>query len=173
MFLVNSTQSFDDHAPASATPKPSATPKVSPPKATRKTRGDKGETFAAEFLEARGFQVVARNWRPSGGAGRELRGELDLVAWLPSRGVLCFVEVKTRSNAQSAPQEAVTRAKQKQISRLALAFVARELAMLLPQLGVTCAPDDVPCRFDVMEVWLRNEVPARANFIENAFDFCE
>ena len=143
------------------------------PKATRKTRGDHGEAFAATWLQARGFEVVARNWRPSGGAGRELRGELDLVAWLPARGLLCFVEVKTRSNAGSAPQEAVTRAKQRQISRLALAFLAREWPALLPQLGLNCAPDDVPCRFDVMEVWLHNEAVARVNFIENAFDFCE
>lgn len=155
----------------------------------RKAKGDQGETFAAQWLSERGYHVIARNWRPGQGAGRQLRGELDLVVWLPpppqgsivnarnQGGILCFVEVKTRSARDAAPQEAVNRTKQRQISRLASAFVALVLPPLLAQGALAGAanlpPDDIPCRLDVMEVWLRDGVAMRAALHESAFEFCE
>jgi putative endonuclease len=154
----------------------------------RRERGQKGEELACKYLRSRGYALVARNWRP--GAGVEwpegalpalgpraaeapvrlespvrserggMRGEIDIVAWRD--GVLCFVEVKTRSsNLFGAPQEAVTRAKQRQISRLANAFVGA--------FRVECA-----CRFDVIEVWAPDDgsLP-RIALRANAFDFVE
>ena len=139
-------------------------PAASTPVST-KVRGSIGEDVAVGFLEARKFQVIARNWRP----GNALRGEVDCIAWdvaaRPAR-VLCFIEVKTRkNNAQGAPQEAVNVAKQRQLSRLANAFVSLHK---LPE---------VPCRFDVVEVWLdaaenENRRAARCVLHRNAFDYC-
>jgi putative endonuclease len=127
-----------------------------------KISGQGGEDAAARYLEGQGYKIVTRNWRP----GNALRGEIDCIAWdLSSRKerVLCFVEVKTRRNAASAPQEAVTPAKQRQISKLANAFVS---AYKL---------NDTPCRFDVVEVWLSDKegnTAPRCVLHRGAFDYC-
>lgn len=73
--------------------------------------GAAGEAAAAAWYEARGYQLLARNWRC-----RE--GELDLV--LAQRGTVVFCEVKARSSAAfGLPAEAVTRTKQQRIRLLA------------------------------------------------------
>lgn len=62
--------------------------------------GGAGERLAAGWLEARGYRVLARNWRC-------VYGELDLIA--EEAGELVFVEVKTRRGvAHGAPEEAIT-----------------------------------------------------------------
>lgn len=62
-----------------------------PPPDHRTARGRSGEDAAATLLEARGYEIVARNWR--GG-----RGELDLICRVGK--LLVFVEVRTtRSSA--------------------------------------------------------------------------
>lgn len=134
-------------------------------KPSTRGRGQAGEEAAAKFLEQRGFKVLARNWRP----GNSLRGEIDCIAWDEAarpRRVLCFVEVKARragpQDAEySSPQEAVNAAKQRQISRLANAFVSLHNAT------------EIPCRFDVVEVWLDEKGNAsRIALRRNAFDYC-
>jgi putative endonuclease len=73
--------------------------------------GAAGEAAAVAWYEARGYQVLARNWRC-----RE--GELDLV--LAQRGTIVFCEVKARTSAAfGLPAEAVTRTKQQRIRLLA------------------------------------------------------
>lgn len=130
--------------------------------------GEQGEDEAVRFLEARGFRVVERNWRPGkvrdsnkrdGKADGAMRGEIDCIAW--HGAILCFIEVKTRSsNERGAPQESVTRSKQRQISRLANSYVS------VQQLHET------PCRFDVVEVWMgANEQQPRLQLHINAFDY--
>jgi len=77
----------------------------------RRRLGDAGEDAVAGWYRANGYRVVARNWRCRD-------GELDLVM---ARGrQLVFCEVKARSDDRfGAPAEAVTRAKQARIRRLA------------------------------------------------------
>jgi putative endonuclease len=71
--------------------------------AAHNEKGKKGEEMAAAWLENKGYQIVARNWR----AGRY---ELDLVA--KKDEVLHFFEIKMRSsNARGYPEENVTRKK--------------------------------------------------------------
>ncbi len=111
----------------------------------RQRLGASGEGAAAAWYEARGYEVLARNWRC-----RE--GELDLV--LRSGRLVVFCEVKTRSSdAFGAPVEAVTRSKQLRVRRLA----ARWLAEQGPARGG-------PVRFDVASV-LAGEVEV----VEGAF----
>lgn len=77
----------------------------------RRALGARGEAAVAAWYEARGYEVLARNW-----TCRE--GELDLV--VRQGRVFVFCEVKTRTtDAFGAPAEAVTRAKQDRLRRLA------------------------------------------------------
>jgi putative endonuclease len=98
----------------------------------RSAVGMEGEQVAAQWLEGQGYRILARNVR--------FRiGELDLVA--EEGGVLVFVEVKTRrSTAYGTAAEAVTRAKQERLVRLAHLFLSQS------------GRQGVPCRFDVVSV---------------------
>jgi len=51
--------------------------------------GKWGEQVAMRYLDAKGFQLVAHDWRQS-------HRDIDIIAVLPS-GLYVFVEVKTRS----------------------------------------------------------------------------
>ncbi len=77
----------------------------------RRELGASGEEAVASWYEARGYEIVVRNWRC-----RE--GELDLI--VRDGRAFVFCEVKTRtSDAFGAPVEAVNRAKQERLRRLA------------------------------------------------------
>ena len=78
--------------------------------------GRRGEQLAAEYLQQAGMRVLDRNWRCAG-------GEIDIVA--VDRRTLVACEVKTRSGLGfGSPLEAVSRAKQVRLRRLAVAWVA-------------------------------------------------
>jgi putative endonuclease len=82
----------------------------------RRELGASGESAAAAWYEANGYEVLARNWRC-----RE--GELDLV--LGRAGTVVFCEVKTRtSTAFGAPVEAITRTKRERLRRLAVQWLS-------------------------------------------------
>jgi putative endonuclease len=110
----------------------------------RRALGAAGEARAARWYEARGYRVVARNWRC-----RE--GELDLV--VVRRDVLVVVEVKTRrSDRYGTPAEAVTPAKQRRLRELALRYVA----------ATGTRPRSI--RFDVVSI-----LAGRLEVVEGAF----
>jgi len=106
--------------------------------------GRRGERLAADFLRARGFYLVASNFKL--GVGRNRRGalvqaEIDLVAY--EGETLCFVEVKTRASDRfAAPEANVDLRKQRQITRAARAYRRA--------LGLASAP----YRYDVVSVLL-------------------
>jgi putative endonuclease len=77
--------------------------------------GKKGESLAADHLSAKGFKLLARNFR----AGK---AEIDIVAL--DQGVLVIVEVKTRNTRYfGEPEESVTKSKQKLLVRAANTYV--------------------------------------------------
>ena len=77
----------------------------------RRALGALGEDMAADWYRARGYEVLARNWRC-----RE--GEIDLV--VRQQRTIVFCEVKTRSStAFGHPAEAVTQAKRTRLRHLA------------------------------------------------------
>jgi putative endonuclease len=84
----------------------------------RRSLGARGEEAVASWYEARGYEVLNRNWRC-----RE--GELDLVVRDGRKFVFC--EVKTRTtDAFGAPVEAVNRTKQMRVRRLAARWLEDE-----------------------------------------------
>jgi putative endonuclease len=110
----------------------------------RRELGSRGEEAVAAWYEARGYEVLARNWRSR-------HGELDLVVRHGRTFVFC--EVKTRtSTAFGAPVEAVTREKQARLRRLAARWLD----------GAPVRPREI--RFDVASV-LRGEIEV----LEGAF----
>lgn len=69
--------------------------------------GNRGERIAARYLRAKGYRVIAANYRVRG-------GEIDLIC--RQGKTLVFVEVKTRSNlAGGWPEEAITRRKMERL----------------------------------------------------------
>lgn len=115
-----------------------------------KTVGAQGEELAAAFLRRAGYRIVERNFRCKG-------GEADIVA--RDGKTLVFVEVKTRrSMTYGPPQLAVTSFKQRQISKAALTWLAKN------------RQQDAPARFDVIAVMLLADGTNRIEHIPNAFD---
>lgn len=83
---------------------------------SRKSLGQWGESVAALHLEAKGYEVVDRNWRCS-------RGEIDLVMRAGENYV--FVEVKTRrGKLMGLPEEGLTPKKSAKIIELAQYYLA-------------------------------------------------
>jgi putative endonuclease len=80
----------------------------------RRRFGDFGERVAASHLEAKGYDIVERNW-----ATRE--GEVDIIA---KRGPnLVFVEVRSRrGGAMGGPEESITGRKAEHMRAAALAY---------------------------------------------------
>jgi len=84
---------------------------------SRLQRGAVAERLAAEYLQARGLEVLARNLRCRG-------GELDLVC--RHEGVLVIVEVRQRGRADfGGAAGSVTPRKQRKIIRAARFFLQR------------------------------------------------
>jgi putative endonuclease len=63
-------------------------PRKRPPAGNRRT-GQQGEELAANFLIARGYRILERNFRCKG-------GEVDIIARDPGDRSLVFTEVKAR-----------------------------------------------------------------------------
>ena len=111
-----------------------------------------GESLAAKHLKARGCEILARNYRA-------LRGEIDLI--VQDGEFTVFVEVKTRRSLKfGVPQAAVTWQKQRQISKVALAYLQSHNLL------------DAPCRFDVIAIHLSPQLKLlNLEQIESAFEF--
>jgi putative endonuclease len=119
--------------------------------------GQLGETYAAAYLEQRGYRLVAANFTLP--VGRNLRGaiitaEIDLVAY--DHNTLCFIEVKTRASDWYAPPEVnVDLRKRRQVTRAARAY--RRM------LGIK----DEPVRYDVVTVVLAGDATPQIELLQN------
>jgi putative endonuclease len=77
-----------------------------------------GEDRAAAHYRALGYAVLERNWRCEA-------GEVDLLCARGTTLVVCEVKARTGS-ARGHPLEAVTRAKQLRLRRLAALYLQRQ-----------------------------------------------
>ena len=83
--------------------------------ATTVSLGASAETLATRVLVANGYTIVERNFRCAA-------GELDIIA--RDRGVLVFVEVRSRADADHGhAAEMVDRRKQRQVARVAMEYI--------------------------------------------------
>lgn len=121
---------------------------------SRKQLGAAGEKAAADFLKRRGYVILRRRFQTR-------YGEVDIVA--RDGPVLCFIEVKTRTDLSfGPPAKAVTAAKKKRLALSAQAFLTKK------KLG------DAPVRFDVVAVLAGAggfEIDLFQGAFENPFDF--
>ena len=85
----------------------------------RRDLGERGERLACEHLEARGFEILERNFRAD-------RGELDVVA--RDEQFLVFCEVKTRIVSEErgplGPFAAIGPRKRRQVRAMARRWLA-------------------------------------------------
>ena len=95
--------------------------------------------------------MVARNYRSS-----RRRGEIDLIGW--NEGVLCFIEVKTRTSHDVKPAEAaVDRDKRRELAGMARDYLRR-------------LREEVQWRFDVISIYYESaEMQPHIELFKNAF----
>jgi putative endonuclease len=101
--------------------------------------GEKGETMAAEWLTAKGYQILHRNWRHG-------RYEVDIIAG--KADTIHIIEVKTRkSNAYGPPEQSVNRKKIEHLLQAATGWLLNH-------------PGHTRLQYDVLAINLRkNEAP--------------
>lgn len=109
--------------------------------------GKAGEALAERVLITKGHDILERNYRHG-------KGELDIISM--HSDMIVFTEVKTRhSNALMEPQRAVNHSKQRQIIKMANAYLLERNI-------------DREVRFDIVSVVLNTQSP-KIEHIENAF----
>jgi putative endonuclease len=112
--------------------------------------GRQGEEIACRYLARHGYRILVRNYRTR-------LGEVDIIA--EQGKTLVFVEVKTRRGRTCGhPFEAVTPAKCRQISKVALLYLAET------------GREKQAARFDVVAVSLAGGGEPVIELARNAFD---
>lgn len=113
-----------------------------------RTRGQKAEQVAVDYLSGLGYRIVERNFSCK-------LGEIDIVA--RQGGDLVFVEVRSRHSVTARdPVHTVDRRKQAKLIRAASFYL------------MTKHPEPIPARFDVVLVTLGE--PPTVEVIPNAID---
>jgi len=108
-----------------------------------------GEKLARDYLRKRGYHILETNFRCP-------LGEIDIVA--RHKDALAFIEVRTRSTRDfGTPEESVTKAKQRKLSRLAEFYLKRH-----PELS------SLPPRIDVVAVEMEGRKVRRIDLIQDA-----
>lgn len=112
--------------------------------------GEKGERLACRLLQELGIHVLVRNYRCG-------HGEIDIVVL--DEDVLCFVEVKTRSNPKLYdPRFAVHKRKRRLLHQTARHYMACLDSQMV-----------VHCRHDIIEVIREGKQFTTIRYWKNAF----
>lgn len=79
--------------------------------------GRRGEVIAENYLEASGYKIIKRNYRIG-------HSDIDILAM--NGAVLVFVEVRTKSSADSGmPEESLNKKKIRRMTRTAELYIAK------------------------------------------------
>lgn len=114
--------------------------------------GKSGEEIAVGFLKENGYKILSQNYKTK-------LGEIDIIA--KDEDTLAFIEVKTRHTDKfGKPCEAISGAKQRQISKAALMFLKENKFL------------DRKARFDVVSIMYSQDKP-KLDLIKNAFELDE
>lgn len=111
--------------------------------------GRRAESIAVRLLKKAGYKIITQNYRTR-------IGEIDIIA--KEGPTIVFVEVKARRSARFGhPKQAVTYAKQRKISMVALEYLK--------------STDQIKskARFDVIAVTALSDEP-KIEIIKNAFE---
>ncbi|MBW1788236.1 MAG: YraN family protein [Deltaproteobacteria bacterium] len=112
--------------------------------------GKRGEDLAFQAVKQLGYKQIVRNYRCS-------QGEVDLIA--RDGATLVFIEIKTRrTRSASYAKEAVNRRKQRQLSKVALAYMKAN----------DC--EEVSARFDVVAIGLLPGEAPEIEIVRDAFE---
>lgn len=99
-------------------------------------------------MRRNGYNIIARNYRTR-------LGEVDVIAY--DGDTLCFIEVKARSSERfGLPQEALSKRKERQISKAALIFLKEKRLF------------NQKARFDVVSL-ISSREPPKITLIKGAF----
>ena len=103
--------------------------------------GTWGEQIVTDYLTAKGYAIRERQWRLN-------HLEIDIIATKDDE--IAFVEVKTRSNADTDPLEAINRRKMAHMGAAATAYMQQFDIPLKPRFDVaaiTGTPSDYHLRY--------------------------
>ena len=115
----------------------------------RQIFGEKGESIAVRHLKKKGYKILEKNYRTK-------LGEIDIIA--KDKDTLVFVEVKSRRSWQFGnPKAAVTPAKQRKISKVALYYLK------------TNDRSNAKARFDVVTLTATRD-KSQIEIVKNAFE---
>jgi putative endonuclease len=115
----------------------------------RQIFGEQGESIAVRYLKKKGYKILEKNYRTK-------LGEIDIIA--KDKDTLVFVEVKSRRSWQFGnPKAAVTPAKQRKISKVALYYLK------------TNDRSNAKARFDVVTITATRD-KSQIEIVKNAFE---
>lgn len=113
--------------------------------------GARGESLARQYLINQGYEIVTSNWSTR-------YGEIDIIA--RSKGVIVFVEVKTRQGRDTESAFAgISRAKHERLVKAAYQYIHEH------------EPDDARWRMDAIGVALHGQGQPVIDHVEDAFDW--
>jgi putative endonuclease len=116
---------------------------------TSKDKGDYGENTAAGYLKAKGYKILAQNYK-----NERAGGEIDIIAG--DGEYIVFVEVKYRRSLNFGDvAEATSHGQTRRIIKAAKRYLHEQ------------GKSDAPCRFDIIEIFGHEQL--EINHLENAF----
>lgn len=116
-----------------------------------KILGDLGEQLSSEYLEAKGYDIILRNYR-------YMHKEIDIIA--VNEDFIVFAEIKSRRKSfEFSGYEAVDRRKQSNIIFAAQNYIVENKVTLQPRFDVLVAIYDYKTPPNIL----------RIEHIENAF----